>query len=477
MKEKCIDYIRKQLMSAPAVAKGYTNDLNNHAYHPRDLYYTVLNYIDQFTANRDSERWVIIPGLRGVGKTTLLAQIYSNLRKTVDNSHLLFISMDEAYNLHGYTLQDIIESYELLLGQSYAALEQKIYIFIDEVQADKRWSLILKTLLYNKSKNVFILITGSSAVSLQVDADVSRRAVFEKMYPLNFCELQLIKNNLLPEKGLCKQVQAALFDSVSAEDAFVKLEACLPAYRDYTLLTPDNEYEKFIMLENLPFAVNRDRSKVYENIRLLIDKVINFDIRDLAKFDVDTLSSIKRLLYLLADSLDSPSLAKLSARSGIKTITLMNVLEVLERAELLIKIPPHGSNMTKSRKPSKYLFMSPAFRMSLLDVTGDISTYLTRQGKLIEDITASYLFREFIATGRGSVSYDPSVGGADFILEIDNKRKIIIEVGRGEKNNKQIYKSAEKVKCDYGIVISSSNEIIEVKDNILKIPFRLFLIS
>jgi hypothetical protein len=418
-----------------------------------------------------------MPGLRGVGKTTILAQIYSELIKSVDNRYLLYISMDEAFDALGLSLKDILETYEYFLGKKFGEQKQKIFIFIDEVQADKNWSSIIKTLLYNKTKNVFIITTGSSAVSLQIDADVSRRAVFEKLYPMNFCELQLIKNNLYPEKGLKEKIKNALYYSGSAEEAYKKITEHNKQISDYLTKINEEEIEKYITVENLPFTINKEKNKTYEKIRLLIDKIINADIRDLAKFDVDTLGSIKRLLFILADSLDAPSISTLTSTTGIKRLTMMNILEVLEKAELLIKVPPYGSNLTKSKKPSKYLFMSPTYRMSLLNITGDRSTYLTRQGKLMEDVVSAYLFRDFVSPGQGSISYDPSRGGADFILEIDNIKKIIIEVGRGDKNNKQIHKTSERIKSDYGIIISYTNNAIEVKDNILKIPFNVFLIS
>lgn len=477
MNQNALNYIKNQINDAKYILEGYIKDSNGVFYRPRNIFIKIKKYISDFLNNTDSERWIIMPGLRGVGKTTILAQTYSELIRSIDNKYLLYISMDEAFGTLGLSLKDILETYEYFLGEKFGKQKQKIFIFIDEVQADKNWSSTIKTLLYNKTKNIFILTTGSSAVSLQIDADVSRRAVFEKLYPMNFCELQLIKSMLYPEKGLKEKIKNALYYSASAEEAYKKIMEQNKQIFDYFSKINEEEIEKYITVENLPFTINKEKNKTYEKIRLLIDKVINTDIRDLAKFDVDTLGSIKRLLFILADSLDAPSISTLTSTTGIKRLTIMNVLEVLEKAELLIKVSPYGSNLTKSKKPSKYLFMSPTYRMSLLNITGDKSTYLTRQGKLMEDVVGAYLFRNFVSPGKGSISYDPSQGGADFILEIDNIKKIIIEVGRGNKNNKQIHKTSAKIKNDYGLIISYTNDIIEVKDNVLKIPFKIFLIS
>lgn len=477
MNQNALNYVKNQINDAGHILENHIKDVNGVFYHPRNIFSTINKYIDNFLVNPDNERWVIIPGLRGVGKTTVLAQTYHKLAKTIDNRYLLYISLDEAFGTLDLSLKEILSAYEYFLGEKIGEQKNKFFIFIDEAQADKNWSQTIKTLLFNKSKNVFIISTGSSAVSLQVDADVSRRAVFEKLYPMNFCELELIKNNISQETSLAEKIRNALYYSNSAEEACQKLLENKKNIFDYLSKIPSGEIEKYITVENLPFTLNREPNKTYEKIRLLIDKVVNTDIRDLAKFDIDTLGSIRRLLFILADSLDAPSINKIASISNIKRLTLMSVLEILEKAELLIKISPYGSNFTKSKKPSKYLFMSSTYRLSLLSITGDATTYSTRQGKLMEDVVGAYLFQRFVSPGVGSVSYDASQGGADFVLEIDNQRKIILEVGHGKKDNRQINKTSEKIKNNYGISISATDDVIEAGGNVLKIPFSLFLIS
>jgi len=113
-------------------------------------------------------------------------------------------------------------------------------------------------------------------------------------------------------------------------------------------------------------------------------------------------------------------------------------LDALEKAEVLIKIPAYGSNMTAAKKANKYLFMSPAIRMSFYYITGLESTFLVRQGKLLEDLVGSHLYREFILKNQAAIRYDSEEGGADFILQILNKKQIIIEVGLGEKGTKKL---------------------------------------
>ncbi len=477
MKQKALDYIENQINNAKYTLKNHTENNDGVKLKPRNIFVKIKKYINDFIENKDDERWIIIPGLRGVGKTTILAQTYEDLAKKIDQKYLLYISMDEVAETLDLSLLDLVEAYEHFLGEKIEKQKEKIFIFIDEVQADKKWSNNIKTLLFNKTKNVFIICTGSAAVSLQVDADVSRRAVFEKLYPMNFCELELLKNDIYPEKGLNKKIKEALYFSQDAEEVVKKLNDINSNIRKYLSQVNPEEVEKYINVENLPFSLNKDKNKIYEKIKLLIDKVINVDIRNLTKFNSDTLLSIKRLLFILADSLDAPSTTKISSILEINRVTLINILDILEKAELLIKIQPYGSNISKSKKPSKFLFMSSTYRMALLSITGDASTYLTRQGKIMEDVVGTYLYKNLISPAIASINYDPLAGGADFILDIENKKKIIIEVGMNKKNGEQILKTMKKINAKYGLVISNSNDLVSFKDNIVFLPFKIFLLS
>jgi hypothetical protein len=114
--------------------------------------------------------------------------------------------------------------------------------------------------------------------------------------------------------------------------------------------------------------------------------------------------------------------------------------------------------------------------MTLLDITGIESTFLTQKGKLLEDIAGLHFYREFISTGRGSLSYDSSKGGADFILKIENKKQIIMEIGNGHKDTKQVETTMQKNHSDYGIVICNRKEITLIEEkNLIMVPKEFFL--
>jgi predicted AAA+ superfamily ATPase len=164
----------------------------------------------------------------------------------------------------------------------------------------------------------------------------------------------------------------------------------------------------------------------------------------------------------MADS-DIVSVNKVKEIIQLSYNTVMAVLDVLERAELIIKVPAQGSKTSQARKPAKYLFMSPALRSALLSVSGVEGTYLSRKGKYLEDIAGLHFYREFVAPRIGSLTYDPSQNSADFIIQISDKKQIAFEIGLGRKDFEQVKNTMKNFKMDFGVVVCSTDLVLSIR--------------
>lgn len=382
--------------------------------------------------------------------------------------------MDEAVVTLGSSITEVLSVYEKILGKSYEAVDEPVLLLIDEVQQDEKWAQTLKS-MYDKSRNVFIICSGSSAVSLQSNPDIVRRASFEKLYPLSFGEYLMLKKNIFPSSGLKNKIKEAVYNSGNAKEVFLKLKMLEQEVLHFWTKVDPLDVDDFLTTGTLPFTLTKkDKADIYRKIDFLLDRIITQDIQSLGKFDPDTLSSIKKLLFILADG-DAVSIAKLTTVLGKTKATISSVLDTLEKAELVIKVPAHGSNVSQVRKPAKYLFMTPAVRMALLNVTGNEATYLTNKGRLLEDIVTLHFYREFVTSKKGLLTYDSAQSSADFILQTNNK-VIAIEVGAGEKSSKQLKATMSKVRCDFGITFSSDALTLCEPENAVKIPLQYFLL-
>ena len=423
MNQDLIQYLQKQILTTDDRLKHFTHNLNGEKYPNRFLYIKLQKYITDFVNRKSSNRMVIIPGFRGVGKTTLMAQICLEFKNK--GFHVFFLSVEDLRNYFDVSINEILSAYEKIIGENLESIKKPILIFFDEVQTDPKWAATLKS-LFERTSNVFLCATGSSAIVLQSTSNIVRRAVFEPMTPMCFTEYQMIKNKVYPITGLKNKIRQSIYFPETADDVYNELSSLESQVNGYWSKIDRNDIKKYLSYGTFPFAlIMPDEISIYENISLLLDKIIKQDMPLLGGFDQETLGAVKRILFAIAEN-DMTSLSTLADKFSINRLTIANIFDVLEKAELLLKIPPHGSNMTIANKPNKYLFMSPAIRMSFFYFTGNESTYLTRQGKLLEDSIGSHLYREFILRSDGIIRYDSSQGGADFILQIGNDKKIII---------------------------------------------------
>lgn len=476
MNQKLVQYLQQQIRTTNERLKNFTHGINGKEHPKRFMFIKVEKYINDFLLKKSATRVVIMPGFRGVGKTTLMSQICSKFKNQVPN--VLFISVEEAKNLFDVGVADLMSAYEEILGENLESVKKPILVFLDEIQSDPKWDVSLKS-LFERTTNVFFCCTGSSAVALQTSANLARRAVLEKMPPMCFTEYQMTQNNIYPIPKLKDSIRSAVYLSKDCNEVYSKLLALRPTVNQYWSKASRMDIKKYLSYGTLPFAFTMpDEIAVYDSISALLDKMIFQDLPTLGKFSNEVLGATKRILFAIAEN-DTTSLTALEQRFNINRETIANVFEALEKAELLIKVPAYGSNMTIAKKASKYLFMSPAIRMTFFHFTGQESTYLMRQGKLLEDSVGSHLYRELVIKRDGAIRYDSSEGGADFILQIQNSKQIIIEVGTGDKadkGKKQIANSSQKINSDYNLIFSSSELKIEPDLKLVFVPLDYYFL-
>ncbi len=466
-----VKYIQRQLLSTNERLHAIAHDRSTDKPYPRrHIFVKVREYITNFQNRIGNLNFVVITGLRGVGKTTILAQICQEVLKyKKNNQEILFISLIEAVKIFNATLSEVLQAFEEVIGDYLEKTDKEIYLFLDEVQKDPNWAATLHA-LFEKNKNIFICCTGSSAVLLQTNADIARRAQFEKLPPLSFPEYQMIVNRVYPVVGLKQKIKEALYGSKDAKNVYDALLGMRSDINRYWSRVNRLDIDKFLKVGTLPFALTIPKEEaIYDTISFMIDKLITNDLLEFGKFDTDTLGAVKRLLFILAGN-DTSSVHQLERVLGIKRLTIQNLLDAIEKTELLVKVPAYGVNMTMAKKPAKYLFMTPAIRMSFFRMTGNGQVHSTWIGKLLEDFVGAHLYREFETKGRGKIRYDSEEGGADFVLQIENSKQIVIEVGKGKKDTKQVVQTMNKTKSDYGLIYASNELLLNEENNVVFVP-------
>jgi len=469
------EYIEDQLANIDFKAKNFLFDHNNNLLPKRNIFSNFKNYIKDFLNGDDSSRWVTLVGLRGVGKTTLMYQVYHEFKKL--DAHFLILSLDSSTNLLKTNIYELIKAFEEHLNSPIENLDKPLFLFLDEVQYDENWGIALKN-IFDSSKKVFIFSTGSSALLLNNNPDIARRTIYQNIYPLNFTEYNLIKNNKeIPEK-LTLDLNKAIFNSMDSKEIYTKIKNNQKNIDAYYLAQSRLSFQDYLYLGSFPFSIKTiNKSKIYYNIKKIIDVTVNKDIANTSDNLVNFITYIPSILYAIAD-MDTLNFTTLAEKFGIPRYKISEIFSELEKTELLNRIYPHASHFKQvTQKPSKYLFASPALRAMYYKTEGNSISEENARGKLLEDLVGMYLYRLRNKNNLFSITYDSAKGGADFIVTTSNN-KIVIEVGSNKKTYQQVVQTMKKVNAKCGIILSEKLEELEYNQefNIVKIPLKYFIL-
>jgi len=212
----------------------------------RDLY-------GQLRQHLNKKEYSIIIGARQVGKTTLLQQLYSELKQSL--ADVYYISLENPK-----ILQEINADYENLFHyarhpEHYLLSQNKhrIIVLIDEIQYLENPSNFLKYLFDTYQENLKIIATGSSAFYLDrkfTDSLAGRKRIFH-LKPLSFPEFLSFKDAEELRKELHKIRQDDKYISSFYNDLLFYFTEYL-TYGGYPRVALENDRtEKQLYLEEL----------------------------------------------------------------------------------------------------------------------------------------------------------------------------------------------------------------------------------
>lgn len=475
-KERLRSYVRRQVELCDEIL-GAKIKVGGKVLKTRNIYVKICEYIKNFKSGKSSRRWVIIPGLRGTGKTTALAQSYFFIKKSYPNANVIYFSIDDAM-VNGFSLVEVIDMYMEEIGQK-PEIAKDVFIMLDEVQNNYDWAKILKA-YHDKSPGVFLLCSGSSAVNLQSNADVAgRRAEIECLYPMSFCEYEVVEHEVYPIKGLKSKLDDALYSSKDAKECYDKLKACEPEIAEYCKDVKPSHWAKYIKTGSLPFTLpTSDEGGVYKQVLQTVEKIIYKDLPQIDSIEAKSIPVAMSLLQLLSEA-DSVSVSKVARLLGVSPVTLTGILDSLCRAELLIKVKPYGSNFSAARKNSKYLFASSTIRAALYYRNGSPASEEVRDGRILEDVAGLHFYRRNNINRAGDLFYDSAQGGADFIIRTGDTA-VVFETGRGKKDSTQVEGTLDRIgeRGRYGVTVCDTAKIaLSSSERNVFIPWRVFALA
>ncbi len=349
----------------------------------------------------------VIAGLRGTGKTTILAEIYSQEKNS------LFINA-EVLLKHTIRLLDFLH---------YALAKGYKTVLIDEIHAVSSWEKDIK-LFYDETKQK-IVVSGSSAIALKAkSSELSRRAHTFEIKPFSFREYLMFQTK--------KQFPVIRLQDLIEPETRKKLEKDIQPYLHYFL--------PYIQFDALPAAFFDKNQETYINI---LERVIRYDLVSLREVDTLYLENTFRAIKVIASS--SPgelSYSSLASSLGVGIKLTKQIVSSLQQTGMIYLIPPAGAGKKAVRKEEKIL-MPLSFRAALCNHYNlPIPQGAVREDFFIQHVSGC----RYLKSGKERRT-------PDFVV-----RDYIFEVGGHSKSVAQIkgWKNAYLVK---EMVSSSENEI------------------
>ena len=338
-----------------------------------------------------------------------------------------------------------------VLTRSFGALEERIYIFLDEVQYSKGWEGKLKT-FYDLYPKIKFVVSGSA--SLLVEKSVRERLAGRfftvPVSPLDFREFSAMKNAPL------EQVE---FNLAKLKEAFLKQTVALPLFLE------------FVRKGGFPELTSESNEIIVaEYIRnSVVDRVVFKDFALLAdKRDFELFEKIINLTCASPGMLTNYVNISNDLKRDRRTIS--NYFRLLAYAMLLFQTSNYRKGAVSIRKLPKTYVASTGIIFSFYPQNFTEKETLSRiiENLVVVSCKAKYYWRR----GKNEV---------DIVLE-QNQKLIPIEIKfRKEIENKDlkgILRFMDENNIDFGIIVSEAalNEIKLNKKTIWIIPAWLFLV-
>ncbi len=353
---------------------------------------------------------ILIKGTRRVGKTSLLHLIKNILIKDlkISKQKIFFFDLEEL---------DIREDFNdnpRNLLRYISDSKGKKYVFIDEIQHLDNPANFLK-ILVDHYPDLKIFATGSSSLEIKrkIQDSLIGRVVYFQLYPLNFAEFLIFKNENFPLQTTQNQKKQL-----------------------------DRLLEEYLLFGGMPeIVLEQSRKLKKELLKNYINLYVSKDIRNLV--EIESIGSFNKLIKVLSGQTGCLlEKNEISNTLGIAFKTLNRYLDILQHTYIIILLSPYFANLrSKLTKTPKIYFYDIGIRNSLLNNFNKIEFRIDK-GVLFEN----FIFLELLSMfGSEDVYFYRTTKQTelDFIVE---SKKITIEAKCKKYQNKKVFRVFDSFK-------------------------------
>ncbi len=379
----------------------------------RLIYYEISKYLRHKNA-------LVITGLRQVGKTTLLRQIFEDLGSVPK----LWFDFENPLEQRVFEERDYRNIFEKLASDAGSRAQPPV-VFIDEIQNFPPVTKVIKYLLDHYG--VKFIVTGSSSYYLRnlFPESLSGRKFLFELPPFSFREYLYFKDKLEPETAR----KRSLNDCLKSKN-LMDFERRRLAYEDFLrfggfpgVVTAKHIREKQLALKNIL------TSFFEKDIKLLSDYK---DIREL-----------RDLILLLVPRVGSQlEISKLASELGVDRPKIYSYLEFLQGTFFIRLLPKYSKSIDRSVAGGRKIYFADT---GLLNTLGPVN-----EAQLFENAAVNQL------ADYGSLQFYNLRNTAEIDAIVDKKTAFEIKLTGTLADVKRVRKLARKLNLKQASVLSKN---------------------
>lgn len=337
----------------------------------------------------ESPEAIVITGMRRVGKTTLIRQIFDELA----SSNKIFLDLENPINQKFFeeTNYDAIKYRLETLGINFS---KRGYVFLDEIQFVRILPSVVKYLIDHYQLKFFL--TGSSSFYLKnlFSESMAGRKIIYELFPLDFEEFLELKGSKLV---IPKQINEVA----------------------YLMLIP--LYKEFVEFGGFPgVVIKQSLEEKREALQEIFTTYFNKEVLSLGGFRNNQV--VRDLILLLINRIGSKvDVQKLSKELGVTRVTINEYLAFLEGTYFISLISPYSTNSDVEIRSAKKVYLCDSGLVNNLGnvpfgsvfenviyhqlrLKGEVKYYQRKSGVEIDFIT-------------GGVAFEVKAKGSDYDLK------------------------------------------------------------
>ncbi len=362
-----------------------------------------------------SPRIVVLTGMRQTGKTTLMRQIFDQVK----SRNKIFLEMENPLNQALFEEKNY-DNVLLNLKEVGINPQEKSYIFLDEIQIVPGIARVIKYLFDHYQIKFFLTSSSSFYLKNLFPESLAGRKTIYELFPLTFEEFLIFK-----EKGKKFFVD---FPRKAKEKNKI-------AYEIYKKL-----HEEYLKFGGFPGVVveRENKGKVLEDI---FKSYFEKDVRTLADFR--EITKLRDLILLIANRVGSKiEISKIASEIGISRETVYSYLDFLEKTYFISLISPFSKSLNGEVRGAKKVYFSDVGLLNYLGKTGEGVVFENAVFQNIKNL--------------GKINYYEKYKGPEIDFIINGKIAIEVKTHGDSGDIKKLARTVKKLKIKKYYVVTKN---------------------